>query len=54
MTEEHKTKAIGLPWCVIWIEDEVSWLKMSHSERMEYEAKGRFDPNIFYERTKGE
>ena len=22
MTEEHRTKAIGLPWCVIWIEDE--------------------------------
>lgn len=22
MSEEHKTKAIGLPWCVLWIEDE--------------------------------
>ena len=22
MTEEHKTKCISLPWCVIWIEDE--------------------------------
>lgn len=22
MTEEHKTKASGLPFCVLWIEDE--------------------------------
>lgn len=40
MSEEHKTKCVTLPWCVIWIED---------AEPEPSLGQKRFDPKWFYE-----
>lgn len=43
MTEEHKTKCVTLPWCVIWIEDEYTEDTKTISTRTEKDDNDECD-----------